>query len=49
MSEQEPWVPIRVSEILNKVSSFKEFMAQRKINFVHLFCGAMDMLGEAIT
>ena len=37
------------SVILNKVTSFKEFTAQRKFNFVRLFCGARDVLGEAIT
>ena len=48
-SGQEPWVPIKVSKILNKVFSFKEFMAQRTFNFVHFFCGGREVLREWIT
>ena len=49
-SEQkdEPWVPERVSEALRASSTFKEFMEKRRFNFVHLFSGERDVLGEAI-
>ena len=47
-SKQEPWVPERVTEALRGSSTFKEFMEKRRFNFVHLFSGERDVLGEAI-
>eukprot|EP00435_Cladocopium_sp_Y103_P036989 s818_g9.t1 len=44
----EPWVPSRVTHALKGAGSFKEFRERRVFNFVHLFAGAKDVLGEAI-
>ena len=47
--EDKPWIPLREAESLQKAQNFKEYMPGRRFNFIHMFCGAKDVLGEAIS
>ena len=49
MDEDKAWVPQRVTDVLKKSSSFAEFRSQRVFQFLHLFSGQPDVLGEVIT
>ena len=47
--EDAPWIPIRVTEALQGPKTFKEFMERRRFNFLHMFSGSIDGLGEAVS
>ena len=47
--EDAPWIPIRVTEALQGSKTFKEFMERRRFNFLHMFSGSIDGLGEAVS
>ena len=46
---QEAWVPQRVPDALKDAKSFSEFRERRVFQFLHLFSGEPDVLGQAIT